>query len=162
MSAALRLLAASLLLLPAACRSPLSAEAPPARSEAGLEIVPLTISSGARKHRFRVEVAATPEQQARGLMYRKPLGPNEGMIFPFPEPRPANFFMKNTPSPLDLIFIAPDRRIESIAADAMPFSLDHLSSQGPVAAVLEIRGGRAAELGLAPGDRVRWGPEAGR
>lgn len=149
--------AAAVALSVAGCRGELPAEArAPARSVAGLDIVPLSIASGGRSHRFQVEVAGTPEQQSRGMMYRDRLAPDRGMIFSFPEPRPASFWMKNTPNSLDLIFIGSDGRIESIAADAVPFSLDHLTSIGPVAAVLEIAGGRAAELGLAPGDRVSW------
>lgn len=127
------------------------------RSEAGLDIVPLSIVSGARTHRFRVEVARTPEQQQRGLMYRDTLAPDRGMMFPFSPPRPASFWMKNTPSSLDLVFVGTDGRIESIAADAVPFSEELLTSLGAVAGVLEIAGGRAAELGLQPGDRVEWG-----
>lgn len=125
-------------------------------SAAGLEIVPLTISSGGRTHRFEVEVAATPEQQQRGLMFRERLAPGRGMIFPFPAPRPASFWMKDTPSSLDIIFVDAAGRIESIAARTTPLSLDHVTSLGPVAAVLEIAGGRANELGLRPGDRVAW------
>lgn len=127
------------------------------RSEAGLEIVPLRIEAGRRRHAFRVEVARTPEQQARGLMFRDRLAPDRGMIFPFPQPRPASFWMRNTPNSLDLVFIGTDGRIESIAADAVPLSEAPLQSVGPVAGVLEIAGGRAAELGLQPGDRVVWG-----
>ncbi len=147
----------------AGCRAGLPPEpAAPTRSAAGLDIVSLSIASGGRSHRFRVEVAHTPEQQSRGMMYRDRLAPDRGMIFDFAEPRPASFWMKNTPNSLDLIFIASDGRIESIAADAVPFSLDHLTSIGTVAAVLEIAGGRAAELGLAPGDRVSWERSQGR
>ncbi len=127
------------------------------RSEAGLDIVPLSIVSGGRTHRFRVEVARTPEQQQRGLMYRDTLAPDRGMMFPFSPPRRASFWMKNTPSSLDLVFVGTDGRIESIAADAVPFSEELLTSLGAVAGVLEIAGGLAAELGLQPGDRVEWG-----
>ena len=127
------------------------------RTAAGLEVVPLRIVSGRRTHRFRVEVARTPDQQSRGLMYRDRLAADRGMIFPFPQPRPASFWMRNTPNSLDLIFVGADGRIESIAADAVPLSEASLTSIGPVAGVLEIRGGRAAELGLKPGDRVIWG-----
>ena len=127
------------------------------RSAGGLEIVPLKIVSGGRTHNFQVEVARTPEQQSRGLMYRDRLAPNRGMIFPYATPQPARFWMKNTPNSLDLIFVGADGRIESIAPDAVPFSEEGISSVGPIAAVLEIAGGRAAELGLQAGDRVQWG-----
>ncbi len=89
-------------------------------------------------------------------MYREPLAPDRGMIFPMRPARPASFWMKNTPSPLDIIFIAPDGRVIRIAAMTTPFSLDPIDSGGPVEAVLEIAGGRAAETGLKPGDRVNW------
>jgi uncharacterized membrane protein (UPF0127 family) len=128
-----------------------------ARSAAGLEIVPLTIQSRGQIHRFQVEVARTAEQQSQGMMYRERLAPDRGMIFPFDPPRAASFWMKNTPNSLDLVFIGTDGRIESIAADAVPFSEENLRSLGVVASVLEIAGGRAAELGLQAGDTVNWG-----
>lgn len=140
------------------CRGELPSDAAPVgRSEAGLEIVPLSIVSGGRTHRFQVEVARTGDQQSRGMMYRDRLAPDRGMIFPFAEPRVASFWMRNTPNSLDLIFIGTDGRIESIGADAVPLSEAFITSQGVVAGVLEIAGGRAAELGLQPGDRVKWG-----
>ena len=122
----------------------------------GLEVVPLTIVSGGKPHVFRVELARSSQEQAQGLMFRTAMGADEGMIFPMEPNRQASFWMKNTVIPLDLVFIAPDRRIESVAADAVPYSLDPITSQGRVAAVLELNGGRAAELGLRPGDRVEW------
>ena len=78
------------------------------------------------------------------------------MIFPMDPPRQATFWMKNTVLSLDLVFIGPDRRILNIAARAVPYSLDVLPSAGPAAAVLELNAGRAAELGIAPGDKVDW------
>lgn len=123
----------------------------------GLEIVPLTVTSGEKVHRFKAEVAATPEEQSRGLMFRTELGPDEAMIFPRRErPSPASFWMKNTPLPLDIIFIGPDSRISNIAAMTTPYSLDSVPSQGDVIGVLELIGGRAAELGIKPGDKVDW------
>jgi uncharacterized membrane protein (UPF0127 family) len=116
----------------------------------------LTIVTAQRKVDFKVEVARTSEQQERGLMYRDALAPDAGMIFPFSPPQAASFWMKNTRIPLDLIFIRPDGRIARIAAMATPYSLDLIPSGEPVAAVLEIAGGRAAAAGIAPGDRVRW------
>ncbi|MEH3037899.1 MAG: DUF192 domain-containing protein [Sphingomonas adhaesiva] len=127
--------------------------------------VPLTIVSGGRRHAFAVEVAATPEAQQRGLMYRTHIPADGGMLFaPYPAgadgkaggARVASFWMKNTPSALDIIFIRPDRTIANIEADTLPFSEAPVSSSEPVTAVLELRGGRAAELGIAPGDRVAW------
>ena len=150
-----------------ACRAepaanvPDPAPAPPAApariAPSGLALVSLDIESGGRTHAFTVEVAQTPEQQARGLMFREALGPDEGMIFPFRPPRPASFWMRNTPIPLDMLFVRQDGTIARIAADTVPHSEEPVTSSGePVAAVLELRGGRAAELGISEGDRVIW------
>jgi len=127
-----------------------------ALSPAGLDLVPLTIKSGARTHMFTVEMARSSQEQAQGLMFRTELAPDVGMLFPFPTPKPASFWMKNTVIPLDLLFVRADGTVESIAANAVPYSLDPISSGEPVAAVLEIAGGRAAELGIKPGDTVIW------
>ena len=120
--------------------------------------MPLTIRTAAGKvHRFTVEVARTPEEQAQGLMFRETLAPDRGMIFPHDPPRPASFWMKNTLIPLDIVFIRPDRTILRIEANTVPYSLEPVTSLGePTAAVLELAGGRSAELGIAPGDRVDW------
>jgi hypothetical protein len=126
------------------------------RSPAGLEQVPLTIRSGSRVHRFTVEVARTPQEQQMGLMNRQSLAPDRGMIFPYDPPQPASFWMKNTLIPLDIIFIRADGSIARIAANTVPLSLEPVRSGEPVAAVLEIAGGRAAELGIHEGDRVDW------
>lgn len=125
-------------------------------SKAGLAEVPLTIMSSNRTHKFTVEVAKTPQEQARGMMFRTEMAPNSGMIFPFSTDRMASFWMKNTVIPLDIIFIRSDGTIESIAANTTPYSLDPVQSGEPVSAVLELPGGRAAELGIGAGDRVRW------
>ena len=126
------------------------------QSPAGLEQVNLTIESGAKAHAFVVEVARTPEQQERGLMFRQSLGDNQGMIFPYDPPVPASFWMKNTLIPLDMIFIRPDHTIARVADNTVPLSLEPVSAGEPVSAVLEIRGGRAAELGVKAGDKVDW------
>ena len=122
----------------------------------GLAVIPLTVTSGDERIAFSVEVADTPEAQARGLMFRTELGDNEGMIFPYDGTRAQSFWMKNTPLSLDIIYVGPDRRISNIAAETEPYSLDPVYSVGPVLGVLELRGGRAAELGIEPGDRVEW------
>jgi hypothetical protein len=140
------------------CRAeaPAAVKQPPTVSPAGLDLVPLEIRSGTRVHRFTVEVARTPDQQAQGLMFRTALGPQEGMIFPFPVPRPASFWMKNTLIPLDMIFIRADGSIARIAANTVPLSLESVAVGEPVASVLEIAGGRAQVLGIGEGDRVTW------
>jgi uncharacterized membrane protein (UPF0127 family) len=121
-----------------------------------LEQVPLTIQSASGTHRFTVEVAETPEQQAQGLMNRQSLGPDRGMIFPRNPPGDASFWMKNTLIPLDIIFIRADGTIARIAENTVPLSLDPVPSLEPVVAVLEIAGGRSAELGIKAGDTVSW------
>ena len=122
----------------------------------GLEVVPLTINRGGKTLQFRVEVARTAQEQARGLMFRTAMGADEGMIFPMNPPRPASFWMRNTVIPLDLIFVGPDGAVLNIAANAVPYDETSLRSAGPVKAVLELNGGRAAQLGIVPGDKVAW------
>jgi len=126
------------------------------RSAAGLEQVPLTIESRGQRHAFTVEVARTPDEQSTGLMNRQSLAPDRGMIFPYEPAQPVAFWMKNTLIPLDMIFIRSDGTISSIAAETVPLSLEPVPSTEPVAAVLEIAGGRSAELGLGAGDKVSW------
>ncbi len=104
---------------------------------------------------FQVEFVDTPKSRERGLMHRKSLAPNAGMLFDFKTERPVAFWMKNTFIPLDLIYIRADGRILSITRNARPHDLSPLPSGGPVRAVLEIPGGRAAQLDIWPGDRVR-------
>lgn len=117
-----------------------------------LETVEIATSRG--RARFQVEIAATRAEQARGLMFRKSLAPDRGMLFVYRRPQPAAYWMKNTLIPLDIIFIQPDGRILSIARNARPHDETPLSSGGLVLGVLEIAGGRAAQLGVLPGDRV--------
>jgi hypothetical protein len=123
--------------------------------------IAVTIESATGKHRFVVERAVTPAAQEKGLMYRTDLTATGGMLFwPYPAggtgPREASFWMKNTPTPLDIIFIRPDGTIARITENTVPFSETQVLSGEPVDAVLEIVGGRAAELGIAEGDRVTW------
>ena len=125
--------------------------------ESGLEVIPLTVTGvDGKVHRFRVEVAATEDDQAKGLMFRKAMGADEGMIFPRNPPDFASFWMRNTVIPLDIIFIGTDRRVINISADAVPYSENPRPSMGLALAVLELNGGRAAELGIGPGAKVDW------
>jgi uncharacterized membrane protein (UPF0127 family) len=114
----------------------------------------LTVVSTSGKHSFKVEVVSTPEKMAQGLMYRKSLPEDAGMLFDYGRPQPTSFWMKNTLIPLDMIFIAADGRIVNIHERAVPLSLDPIPSQGPVRGVLEVNGGTVAKLGIKPGDRV--------
>lgn len=127
-------------------------------SAAGLRETGLCIATADAVRELVVEVAETEEQQSRGLMFRDRLPEGRGMIFPFRAPRFASFWMRNTPEPLDIIFIRADGTIESIARRTTPQSLASIESGEPVIAVLEIAGGEAERLGLAPGDRVQWTP----
>ena len=130
--------------------------APSVHPISGLPVVPLKIRHGSKTFEFRVELARTPQEQAKGLMFRTAMGANEGMIFPFDPPRGASFWMRNTVIPLDLIFVGPDGKISNIAANAIPYDETPLSSVGDAKAVLELNGGRAKELGIVAGDRVEW------
>jgi uncharacterized membrane protein (UPF0127 family) len=154
----LALLAALPLALSAAACQPGAGESPKLeRSAAGLEQVPLTIRTAAgAEHRFTVEVARTSEEQQTGLMNRPSLAPDRGMIFPHDSPRMASFWMKNTLIPLDIIFVRADGRIVNIAENTVPLSLEPVPSLEPVSAVLELAGGRTAELGIKAGDKVEW------
>lgn len=124
--------------------------------ESGLTVIPLTVKSGGKVHTFRVEVAATDAQQEKGLMFRTRMGADEGMIFPENPPRRPAFWMRNTVIPLDIIFIGTDHRILNIAANAVPYDETPLPAAGPSSGVLELNGGRAAQLGIKPGDKVEW------
>jgi uncharacterized protein len=122
---------------------------------AALAVAPLVIKTAAGKTiSLRVEIAVTPEQQSRGLMFREQLADNAGMLFPYDTPREVSFWMKNTVISLDMIFIRKDGVIAKIASETDPYSLDKVSSGEPVTAVLEIAGGRSAQLGIAEGDVV--------
>lgn len=125
--------------------------------ESGLEVIPLTVTStGGKVHRFQVEIALSRFEQAQGLMFRRAMGADEGMLFPFDAPRQANFWMRNTVIPLDIIFIGEDDRILNIAANTVPYSEAEIPSKGDAAAVLELIGGRTAQLGIKAGDTVAW------
>ncbi len=141
--------------VPAACQP---AQTSPAleQSPAGLDQGTVTIASGGKTHRFTVEIARTAEQQQTGMMSRASVAPDRGMIFPYATPQPVAFWMKDTWIPLDLIFIAPGGKILRIEENAVPYSLDQIPSGGPIEAVLEIGGGRSAELKLKAGDQVDW------
>jgi uncharacterized protein len=122
----------------------------------GLEIVPLTIVTAKGRHEFKVEVARTQDEQARGLMFRDSIPQGTGMIFPMAPPRPASFWMKNCPVPQDWMFIRADGTIARLIENTVPYSLEPQGTSEPVAAVLEIAGGEAARLGIAEDDRVIW------
>lgn len=158
----MRALLLSLLLLLPACSqavqpAPSPAAQPSVHPVSGLDFIPLTVTTPAGKaHAFRVEVARTPEQQARGLMFRTTMGADEGMLFPYDQPRILSFWMKNTVLSLDIVFIGPDRRVINVADHAVPYSEASLTSAAPAIAVLELNAGRAEALGIVPGSKVDW------
>jgi hypothetical protein len=130
-------------------------------AEAAATSLPVTIASAGGRHVFVAELAKTAAQQEKGLMYRTGLKPDQAMLFwPYPPtggaPQAANFWMKNTPTPLDIVFIRADGSIARIAENTVPFSEAPIPSGEPIAAVLEVVGGRAADLGIAAGDKVSW------
>lgn len=153
--AALAALAIAGGLVSTACQPSASVAASPL-AESGLAQTPLTVWSSSGKHRFTVELARSPSEQEHGLMFRQSLGADCGMLFPFAAPERASFWMRNTLIPLDLLFIRADGTIANIAANAKPHDETPLMSQGQVTAVLELAGGRAAQLGIRAGDRVSW------
>jgi uncharacterized membrane protein (UPF0127 family) len=138
------------------CRPAEAVHAEQASAAAPASTIPLIIRSAKGARTFQVEVARTPAEQAKGLMYRTSLAPDAGMIFLFDPPEYASFWMKNTYIPLDMLFIRTDGTIARIAANTTPRSLEPVSAGELVGTVLEIAGGRAAELGIREGDRVSW------
>lgn len=121
----------------------------------GEPLEPLTITTQSGEHRFHVEIADDEMERQRGLMHRDPLADDRGMLFQFPDVAERGFWMHNTPSPLDIIYIDPHGVIVSIAANATPNSDEVIPSNGPAMGVLELRAGRAAEIGAKSGDKVR-------
>jgi hypothetical protein len=128
-----------------------------ADARAQLETFPkaeLTIVTAKGPQKFTVEVATTPGQMEQGLMFRKSLAADSGMIFDYRAPSTAAMWMKNTLIPLDMLFVDQQGRIINIHERAVPGSLDPIAATGPARAVIELNGGTAARLGIKPGDRV--------
>ncbi len=126
------------------------------QSQAGLDQIPLTITQGQTVHRFTVEVARTAEQQAQGLMFRTELAADRGMLFPFPQPKFAAFWMRNTLIPLDMIFLRADGSVDRVAENTVPQDESPVASGGEVSAVLELAGGTTARLGIDESAIIRW------
>jgi uncharacterized protein len=112
----------------------------------------LETSSGA--HSFNIEVATTDQERALGLMFRRSLLADSGMLFTYDHAQPAFMWMKNTIIPLDMIFIDAEARVHRIESNTEPFSPTPISSDGDVLAVLELNAGKAGEIGLKTGDKV--------
>jgi uncharacterized protein len=124
-----------------------------ARGEAVLQRLEIITSSG--PHEFRVEVAETPGERSKGLMYRKHMPADQGMLFDFHEEIPIMMWMKNTYIPLDMVFVSRTGTVTAIAADTVPLSEATISSEGPAYAVIELNAGAASKIGLKLGDEVR-------
>jgi len=105
---------------------------------------------------FEVEIADTPAKREMGFQYRRELADDHGMIFVFPSESVLTFWMKNTPIPLDMIFIGGDLKIVGIVREAVPFTLSARSVDEPSRYVLEIKGGLARQRGIEVGDRLRF------
>ncbi len=124
-----------------------------AHAEAPLEALTIDTATGA--HRFRVEVMRTEPERERGLMYRKTMARDHGMLFEYQSEQPVTFWMHNTYLPLDLIFIGKDGRVVNVARDAKPMDDSLIPSSGPALGVLELDAGTAKTIGLKAGDVVR-------
>ena len=114
----------------------------------------LTVQTPTASHVIDIEVADTPEEKAKGLMFRAKVPDGTGMLFPYGTPQEITMWMKNTYASLDMVFIRGDGTIHRIETNTEPMSERVIASEGPVTAVLELAAGGAAKLGLKPGDRV--------
>ncbi len=126
---------------------------PPPAVKMAIEPIEIVTASGA--HRLRVEVARTPDQRERGLMFRTSLPADGGMLFDFHEERPVAMWMKNTPLSLDMVFVSRAGKVVSLALAAEPYSERVISSGGPALAVIELAAGVAQRLSIAVGDTVK-------
>jgi uncharacterized membrane protein (UPF0127 family) len=112
------------------------------------------VTEDGERHDFRVELARTPEQQSQGLMYRRSLDADAGMLFVYRPPRHVSMWMKNTLIPLDMLFIDADGRVVRVAERTVPMSTETIESGRRVKGVLELNGGTADRLGIEPGARI--------
>ncbi|NCP12163.1 MAG: DUF192 domain-containing protein [Sphingomonadales bacterium] len=135
--------------------SPGMADAP-AQSEAGMAVIPVTIVQDGKRHLFHAEVAATPAEQQRGLMYRRSIARDAAMLFPFAQPKFASFWQKNMLISIDMIYIRADGTIDRIVENTIPGNEEPAVSGGEVAAVLEVAAGTAERLGLDDTATVSW------
>lgn len=130
-------------------------DATPVQTSLG-QMLPISAQAKINGYAIDLEVTQTPEQQALGLMYRTSLPDSRGMLFQFQPAQPVSFWMKNVAIPLDMIFLR-EGVVKAIAANVPPCRANPCPSYGPetpIDQVIELRGGRAAELGLKVGDRV--------
>lgn len=135
--------------IPAGAATPVAAPKAP-----GFGTGSLTVQTREGSHAFTVEIATTPQQQQRGLMYRNFVPADRGMLFVWPQERPVSMWMKNTPASLDIFFINGKGVITHIAPHTVPYSTDIISAPTPVRYVLEVAAGTAQKKNIALGDRV--------
>jgi len=131
--------------LPAAAQSP-------AQRPAALETLKIVTASG--EHAFAIEVMRTDAERQRGLMFRRFLAPDRGMLFDFKVEQPVMMWMKNTYLPLDMVFISRSGQVVNVAENTEPLSERIIASGAPTYAVLELNAGIARSIGLKPGDKV--------
>jgi len=120
---------------------------------AAAESLEFVTATGA--HRFEIEVARTERERQTGLMNRRSMPQNHGMLFLFPVEQPISMWMKNTYIPLDMIFVSRKGRVTGVARDAVPMSEAVIPSGPPAYAVIELNAGAARAMDLAVGDQVR-------
>ena len=114
----------------------------------------LVLKTNSGPHSFTIELATTPAERALGLMYRRTLPADAGMLFLYDKPQPLTMWMRNTFIPLDMVFIGADGKVHRIESRTEPFSTQIISSEGNVQGVLELNAGTAASIGLKAGDEV--------
>lgn len=114
----------------------------------------MTVATASGAHKFSIELATTEAQMEQGLMFRHYLAPDAGMLFDFKRPIVAQMWMKNTPIPLDMLFLDGGGKIVDLHERAVPYSLDVIASKAPARFVIELNGGTVARLGISVGDRV--------
>ncbi len=119
-----------------------------------LPVETITIDTKAGPHSFSMEVASDDESREKGLMFRKEMAPDAGMLFDFHTPQLVSFWMENTILPLDMLFVRADGTIARIKANATPYSRENIPSGEPVQLVIELNAGRAAALGITEGGKV--------
>ncbi len=125
------------------------------RAQDTLKREPLVLVTSSGKHELNVEIAATRDQQSRGLMFRRSMDPRHGMLFIYDEDQYVSMWMRNTYISLDMVFILASGKVHRIEASTEPLSERIIESGNRVIAVLELIGGTAARLKLKPGDIVR-------
>ena len=149
-----RSLLASLMVMPLMATSPPADAQTTAQPELPKEPLSIMTRDG-KRHEFQVEMALTPDQQTVGLMFRPSVPADGGMLFDWGAPRDSAMWMRNTVSPLDMLFINADGTIRRVAEDTVPGSLAAIDSRGPVRATLELAAGTAKRLDIRVGDKVQ-------